>query len=120
MALILLQGRRPLHGHCPACFGAAPASFRTFLAMAHVRVCTTFRGTGFANFGAELAELIGIAAAQAHDFGGRTADGRTFQVELDATPELFYFFFLQAGSGTVAANHCTFVAGINTGLEFFV
>jgi len=96
-----------------ACFGA-------FGAMLHVFVFFTFSGACIADIGADAANLLGFAAAQAHELGGTVADGGAFHIKLDTLGHHLYVLFLEAGRGTMVADSGTTQASVYALLKFMV
>jgi len=50
----------------------------------------TFGGTSVTDIGAKGAQLLGVAAAEAHQFRRRAANCGAFKVELNTVGKIFY------------------------------
>lgn len=81
-----------------------------------VGMLRTLAGAGFADFGAQGAELGGMGAAPRHEACGKPADRRAVLVELDAAHHHGQLFFIETGGGAVIAGIRTGIAGGNAGL----
>jgi hypothetical protein len=88
--------------------------------MIHFRVLFAFSRAGFADRGAEAAKLVRVRTAEAHKLGRSTADGRAFQVELDAAGHVLYVWFLQTGGCTVIADNCALQTSLDAAFKLLV
>jgi hypothetical protein len=101
-------------------FGTFVAGFGTFGAMFHVFVLFTFCGAGVADIGADTADLLGFAAAQAHELRGAVADGGAFHIKLDTFCHHLHVFFLETGRGAMITDGGTTQASVYALLKFVV
>lgn len=87
--------------------------------MIHV-VSLAFFGACIAHFRARRTNHCREFASATHELRSRAAECRAVHVQRDAARHHLHIFFLQARARAVIAGHCTFVAGVDTGLHALV
>lgn len=77
-------------------------------------------GTTLACDRTQFAESLCLLASETQQLGGRSADGRTFKVQLDAVRKHFQVRFFQTGRRAIITDGGTPQARVDTGFVFVV
>lgn len=112
-----ILGRRVRHA--AALLGAVLACVRTALAVVYL-VLATLRAAGFANVGADAAQLLGELRIPAHKGRGLPADSSTVVVQANTLCHFRNVALTQACIGTVLTSLSTFDARLDARLKFLM
>lgn len=99
-------------------FSTLLAGVRTNAAVFHSHICmlAAFLRTARTDIGTDLTDAVDVFPFHHHYLSRRSANGRTFEIQPDAIPQISHLLLLDAGTGTLLTHRRAINARIDAGL----